>query len=59
MEEFGEQAALHFNKKIGKFLDLGEGQNVVGYLYVGTLRELQSVYPNSILTILSSGGTAR
>ena len=25
-----------FNKKIGKFLDLGEGQNVVGYLYVGT-----------------------
>ena len=25
-----------FNKKIGKYLDLGEGQNVVGYLYVGT-----------------------
>ena len=24
------------SKKIGKFLDLGEGQNVVGYLYVGT-----------------------
>tara|TARA_B100000963_G_scaffold58616_1_gene46639 strand:+ start:4798 stop:5361 length:564 start_codon:yes stop_codon:yes gene_type:complete len=28
--------SFSFNNKIGKFLELEEGQNVVGYLYIGT-----------------------